>query len=152
MINTYSCISVCQRYVLKANHNTLSLYAMNEIVVFQCVKDTFWKQITTAALKFIFLLRCISVCQRYVLKANHNGQHTCIKFFRVVFQCVKDTFWKQITTVTKMLFNFKMLYFSVSKIRFESKSQPAQCFVVFRIVVFQCVKDTFWKQITTAQH
>ena len=120
--------------------------------VYQCVKDTIWKQITTSCklltkklMVFISVskiqfesksqhlctgvdscYRCLSVCQRYNLKANHNG----VQYYKFnnkgVYQCVKDTIWKQITTFTTVDIYANLVFISVSKIQFESKSQHVQ--------------------------
>ena len=171
------------------------------MVVFQYVKDTIWKQITTAwllsfsmiwlffntskiqfesksqQLYYFYIMKrgCFSIRQRYNLKANHNQRRITMPLAFVVFQYVKDTIWKQITTlITNANLRFR-LFFNTSKIQFESKSQPSDYFVLsfcgcFSIrqrynlkanhnntsfgkappfVVFQYVKDTIWKQITT---
>ena len=196
-----SCFSIRQRYNLKANHNRLTAVVFNDLVVFQYVKDTIWKQITTPpaiwrAFKALFFntskiqfesksqLRwtdkntksgCFSIRQRYNLKANHNCRFTICIASSVVFQYVKDTIWKQITTTTRVWPNCIKLFFNTSKIQFESKSQPClvhrersvRCFSIRQrynlkanhnrkamplkqsLVVFQYVKDTIWKQITT---
>ena len=196
------CFSIRQRYNLKANHNMTKASNAFSIVVFQYVKDTIWKQITTlfSAENFAFLLffntskiqfesksqlkslrcqgyiGCFSIRQRYNLKANHNLQSILISLHHVVFQYVKDTIWKQITTCTEVVLFFYKLFFNTSKIQFESKSQQlrhrlrtgCRCFSIrqrynlkanhnYRLpetawysVVFQYVKDTIWKQITTS--
>ena len=123
-ISDRRCLSVCQRYNLKANHNDFDLTKMVCRGVYQCVKDTIWKQITTEWVvtllgEVVFIsvskiqfesksqpfhcsiksaYRCLSVCQRYNLKANHNIMNHARKCSIGVYQCVKDTIWKQITT------------------------------------------------------
>ena len=64
-----------------------------------------------------------SICQRYALKANHNRH-------RSQSGTVRDVF-------------------NMSKIRFESKSQPHLPRREAAWRCFQYVKDTLWKQITT---
>ena len=119
------CLSIRQRYILKANHNCKSVLSEPIVGVYQYVKDTFWKQITTKQahlpqLTQVFintskihfesksqpssclpslLLRCLSIRQRYILKANHNRPITNVCRSHGVYQYVKDTFWKQITTM-----------------------------------------------------
>ena len=145
------CLSVCQRYNLKANHNWWLFLIVSKSGVYQCVKDTIWKQITTeraghGTLKLVFISvskiqfesksqpcrearpeirRCLSVCQRYNLKANHNSANKGPGSVNGVYQCVKDTIWKQITTTTLQSFPLRMVFISVSKIQFESKSQQS---------------------------
>ena len=195
------CLSVCQRYNLKANHNGVGAAVEAYKGVYQCVKDTIWKQITTleclkvaqlevfiSVSKIQFesksqpdspltptISRCLSVCQRYNLKANHNASEPVIAAMVGVYQCVKDTIWKQITTGSWSSHPRKVVFISVSKIQFESKSQLILiydyqllgCLSVCQRYnlkanhnhvdkshpmltgVYQCVKDTIWKQITT---
>ena len=69
------------------------------------------------------MVRCLSVCQRYNLKANHNSTATSSRFKSGVYQCVKDTIWKQITTRRNAGTFNERVFISVSKIQFESKSQ-----------------------------
>ena len=198
---SWSCFSIRQRYNLKANHNTKNRVMKKKNVVFQYVKDTIWKQITTICVwrssKFRLFFNtskiqfesksqppslhphlkncCFSIRQRYNLKANHNYRKKVLDFGLVVFQYVKDTIWKQITTKNVLRVTKIMLFFNTSKIQFESKSQPwmlglgqySSCFSIRQRynlkanhnapaaitacgqVVFQYVKDTIWKQITT---
>ena len=199
----YGCLSVCQRYNLKANHNRNNDCDKWALGVYQCVKDTIWKQITTLAclialacwvfisvskIQFesksqlvpkpkYFCEWCLSVCQRYNLKANHNNSRIVSVKTSGVYQCVKDTIWKQITTKVWSNNQSLMVFISVSKIQFESKSQhslPIKKFTVRCLSVcqrynlkanhnswllweikdsgvYQCVKDTIWKQITTQE-
>ena len=144
-----SCLSVCQRYIFFANHNKRLIGCSDSYVVYQCVKDTFFLRITTrnsdlrnCNLLFIsvskihffcesqpqltsseFAVRCLSVCQRYIFFANHNYKRFAGASVRVVYQCVKDTFFLRITT-----FKFESqpeyeLFISVSKIHFFCESQ-----------------------------
>ena len=71
----------------------------------------------------VIMRGCLSIRQRYFLKANHNIA-TREQFRSTdVYQYVKDTFWKQITT-WKIVFNSKLqMFINTSKILFESKSQ-----------------------------
>ena len=143
---------MCQRYNLKANHNSNWIGCLSINGVYQCVKDTIWKQITTVlwirsrSLQVFISVskiqfesksqhiagliqdgaRCLSVCQRYNLKANHNGVEKGGSTFFGVYQCVKDTIWKQITTKTLASNEALSVFISVSKIQFESKSQHAR--------------------------
>ena len=91
---------------------------------------------------------CLSIRQRYFLKANHNyypmsftdfmifintskilfesksqPERPALSDFIDVYQYVKDTFWKQITTLSFALYFLKMMFINTSKILFESKSQ-----------------------------
>ena len=130
------CLSVCQRYNLKANHNTYLLAWIPVIGVYQCVKDTIWKQITTIISMQKWKTWCLSVCQRYNLKANHNEDCVFMNVAIGVYQCVKDTIWKQITTGYRCISVFSTVFISVSKIQFESKSQRVQ---IWALVVMRCL-------------
>src|SRR6218665_3888137 len=68
--------------------------------------------------------RCFSIRQRYNLKANHNNRCRNSQIDMVVFQYVKDTIGKQITTTPVTGSRRRQLFFNTSKIQFESKSQP----------------------------
>ena len=126
---TACCFLFCQRYILKANHNIYCIIVLLLYVVFSFVKDTFWKQITTSqhlpwrllllfsllskihfeskSQRFLLINKsttcCFLFCQRYILKANHNLQFAYMNHLCVVFSFVKDTFWKQITTIIEVL-------------------------------------------------
>jgi len=88
---------LCQRYNLKANHNSFCLFKIKGFVVLSMskiqsesksqlppicivsaascviyVKDTIWKQITTKKLDGSASDLLCYLCQRYNLKANHN--------------------------------------------------------------------------------
>ena len=195
------CLSIRQRYILKANHNVRDNVADKLKGVYQYVKDTFWKQITTVnvnigSFDWVFintskihfesksqpvgciaqsLERCLSIRQRYILKANHNCKQIYQLIYIGVYQYVKDTFWKQITTRLHGCNKFQLVFINTSKIHFESKSQPDEGLIpeTLRCLsirqryilkanhnadakseinsggVYQYVKDTFWKQITT---
>ena len=143
------CLSIRQRYNLKAIHNIANIVIVASNVVYQYVKDTIWKQFTTYLfclniLQTLFintskiqfesnsqrpfidtyiLLCCLSIRQRYNLKAIHNPQPPIVKPSLVVYQYVKDTIWKQFTTCILCLFWKKRLFINTSKIQFESNSQ-----------------------------
>ena len=89
----------------------------------QYVKDTIWKQFTTADWWLSYGQLLWPICQRYNLKAIHNVTKTTKKRF-----CV----------VTNM-----------SKIQSESNSQPFPFFNSNSPRCDQYVKDTIWKQFTT---
>ena len=119
------CLSWCQRYELKANHNLNSTKKSTCLVVYRDVKDTNWKRITTKVLWLRYsvqlfivmskiriesesqriialptvIISCLSWCQRYELKANHNVSSRTAWELPVVYRDVKDTNWKRITTI-----------------------------------------------------
>jgi len=139
---------ICQRYNLKAIHNTLFRLLRSLLVVTnmskiqsesnsqlisklwqkakrcdQYVKDTIWKQFTTARAHTPERIVLWPICQRYNLKAIHNDLHILSKYTAVVT--------------------------NMSKIQSESNSQ--QCFR-YNSTICSCdqyVKDTIWKQFTT---
>ena len=139
---------LCQRYNLKAIHNSLFLRFYKILVVvsmskiqsesnsqhstlyqtesMRCgfyVKDTIWKQFTT---QFFFSDKngqLWFLCQRYNLKAIHNY------------------LWANFTSSEVVV--------SMSKIQSESNSQPIK---ITGLTATGCgfyVKDTIWKQFTT---
>ena len=93
------CLSVCQRYNLKANHNVFGDGKKHNRVFISVSKIQFESKSQLVENVAENVAGCLSVCQRYNLKANHNS----IKIFTTgsigVYQCVKDTIWKQITTL-----------------------------------------------------
>ena len=129
--DTCKCLSVLQRYNLKANHNTTPLLKTSFGSVYQFFKDTIWKQITTSCIFWIVSTEvfissskiqsesksqllidiatgereCLSVLQRYNLKANHNSGNIVFEESFSVYQFFKDTIWKQITTYNQQLKN-----------------------------------------------
>ncbi len=92
---------------------------------------------------------CLSIRQRYNLKAIHNYSLFRIEWIEVVYQYVKDTIWKQFTTASLWAFSIVMLFINTSKIQFESNSQLIASSSISKAVVYQYVKDTIWKQFTT---
>ena len=142
---------ICQRYNLKAIHNLEMTQKMQHSVVTnmskiqfesnsqpgamqwncskccdQYVKDTIWKQFTTWRLLVGHSLLLWPICQRYNLKAIHNS---------------KLIHWGKHPVVTNM-----------SKIQFESNSQPITSRQIAGARCDQYVKDTIWKQFTTPTH
>ncbi len=109
------------------------------------------------------------------LKANHNKPTAARLWWLVVYQCQRYNFWKQITTITDSVGNRQRLFINVKDTIFESKSQPINPFtkiypcclsmskiqflkanhnstfqlLLEQLVVYQCQRYNFWKQITT---
>ena len=141
---------ICQRYALKAIHN-----------------------MRPKRLAFMWLF---PICQRYALKAIHNGFKSKRKIVLVVSNMSKIRFesnsQQKRTTCTEILVvsNMSKIRFesnsqhqaartvtvrvvsNMSKIRFESNSQHMKCRMTSQRSCFQYVKDTLWKQFTTARH
>ena len=88
------------------------------------VKDTIWKQFTTQGYITVQMNWLWSVCQRYNLKAIHNGQATKVRSVTVVI--------------------------GMSKIQSESNSQHGYSINNYNSCCDRYVKDTIWKQFTTA--
>ena len=95
---------LCQRYNLKANHNVMRKASASNcpvdpmskiqpesksqrrnkewVLLLSCgsyVKDTTWKQITTDVNAPVTSFPLWILCQRYNLKANHNGVGTTVE-------------------------------------------------------------------------
>ena len=145
----YGCGFLCQRYNLKAIHNSSSRCLSGIVAVVSYVKDTIWKQFTTKAtaitdidelwfpmskiqsesnsqltpLMGITPTGCGFLCQRYNLKAIHNKNGKMHFFKNAVVSYVKDTIWKQFTTFSFRATGWNMLWFPMSKIQSESNSQ-----------------------------
>ena len=101
-----------------------ALTSADLLSVYQFFKDTIWKQITTNSRRAFNIRQCLSVLQRYNLKANHNRVRTICKKWKSVYQFFKDTIWKQITTGSVLMLYVIKVFISSSKIQSESKSQP----------------------------
>ncbi len=145
------------------------------IVVYQCQRYNFWKQITTKRSCHIFIYCCLSMSKIQFLKANHNFAHYGHVSLFVVYQCQRYNFWKQITTILSKFRTIIQLFINVKDTIFESKSQlkinsgiaNGCCLSMSKIqflkanhnplildfrvgqVVYQCQRYNFWKQITT---
>ena len=89
----------------------------------QYVKDTIWKQFTTITINVKGLPKLWPICQRYNLKAIHNG-------------CLLQELRHIVVT-------------NMSKIQFESNSQLFGSCQNRNFGCDQYVKDTIWKQFTT---
>ena len=142
---------------MKANHNLFNIWFIFVVVVYQYVKDTKWKQITTLCellpllwrlfinmskiqnesksqhliAVYLWLICCLSICQRYKMKANHNLLFDVVTCPQVVYQYVKDTKWKQITTVLAWFSIYNKLFINMSKIQNESKSQQSLVAILY---------------------
>ena len=171
----FSCGFLCQRYNLKAIHNTKDGRATYIRAVVSYVKDTIWKQFTTQICtnltspelwfpmskiqsesnsqqpepSVFTYQRCGFLCQRYNLKAIHNENTRRIRNRAAVVSYVKDTIWKQFTTIVKANIKDQQLWFPMSKIQSESNSQQDLTIPFLTRAVVSYVKDTIWKQFTT---
>ena len=89
----------------------------------QYVKDTIRKQFTTISKSMKYIIKLCSICQRYNSKAIHN--------FRL------------------LQVRLELVVFNMSKIQFESNSQPVNADEAIAKSCVQYVKDTIRKQFTT---
>ena len=119
-----SCVFLCQRYNLKANHNHLVLLVVFNMLCVSMSKIQSESKSQHTGTSTVQGNCCVFLCQRYNLKANHNTEVPAIKIAIVVCFYVKDTIWKQITTYPCLSVIDHWLCVSMSKIQSESKSQP----------------------------
>jgi len=192
----------CVQYVKDTKwkqFTTISVCISLEEYCVQYVKDTKWKQFTTQPLPSINARQLCSIRQRYKMKAIHNQLCKVVKKEPTVFntskiqnesnsqhifkwtigfpycvQYVKDTKWKQFTTVDHIAYHQSQLcsirqrykmkaihntspysaamlstVFNTSKIQNESNSQLTSNNSATLPDCVQYVKDTKWKQFTT---
>ena len=194
----------CDQYVkdtIWKQFTTRRYYIWRQEGCDQYVKDTIWKQFTTEVAKMYQRGTLWPICQRYNLKAIHNDDNPTSVHWQVVTnmskiqsesnsqpliyiyispiccdQYVKDTIWKQFTTLPEFptngnalwpicqRYNLKAIHnarkyraklwqvvTNMSKIQSESNSQrisrAGSCF----LCCDQYVKDTIWKQFTTGK-
>ena len=168
-----SCLSWCQRYELKANHNHIGRAVIPQLLFIVMSKIRIESESQLIMLQMYKNTCCLSWCQRYELKANHNISFRNRLEMNVVYRDVKDTNWKRITTKKVNDFSLLLLFIVMSKIRIESESQHLQtsfCWNVsclswcqryelkanhnmlfssefLLLVVCRDVKDTNWKRI-----
>ena len=191
--------SVCQRYNLKAIHNVSPLRGSPNDVVIGMSKIQSESNSQHLITELYTKGRLWSVCQRYNLKAIHNGYNgRCINGYVVIGMSkiqsesnsqpisnwwiiakgcdryVKDTIWKQFTTLDRNRFakgslwsvcqryNLKAIHnglqgqqktssvvIGMSKIQSESNSQQETKVALKDLGCDRYVKDTIWKQFTT---
>ena len=115
--------SVCQRYNLKAIHNTLQICARKIWVVIGMSKIQSESNSQPTAPTVKGAISLWSVCQRYNLKAIHN------------YSCPTP--------------NSSGVVIGMSKIQSESNSQRSGIYCISRKSCDRYVKDTIWKQFTT---
>ncbi len=118
------CLSVLQRYILKAIYNWIS--NVNDSIQLFISSSKIHSESYLQRLKSqpSFATSCLSVLQRYILKAIYNRNDKLWKNIIVVYQFFKDTFWKLFTTGFKARFYLCGLFISSSKIHSESYLQP----------------------------
>ena len=114
------------------------------------VKDTFWKQFTTAA----FYSRCTAmlcpICQRYILKAIHNiSEHANKK--KTVVPDMSKIHSESNSQLDNEDIDQNRVVPDMSKIHSESNSQREFHPHFHFLGCARYVKDTFWKQFTTVE-
>ena len=138
---------ICQRYALKAIHNHFLINKQDAIDVsnmskirfesnsqqatevnekrgrcFQYVKDTLWKQFTTTSRLCLSQARMFPICQRYALKAIHNKLTIINRIFQDVSNMSKIRFESNSQPPRYAEYKYSDVS-NMSKIRFESNSQ-----------------------------
>ena len=95
-------VKSCDQYVKDTIWKQFTTEASMLIECWSCdqyVKDTIWKQFTTHLSCKANLPGLWPICQRYNLKAIHNSPLHCQSNPAGCDQYVKDTIWKQFTTL-----------------------------------------------------
>ena len=143
------CLRYCKSTIFQANHNVLSAWLSNHLVVCDTAKVRFFKQITTddrSCLDLVWLFAilqkydfssksqpwfdlvlgyhsCLRYCKSTIFQANHNVFPRNIILYAVVCDTAKVRFFKQITTAGNVNL-FRLLLFAIlQKYDFSSKSQ-----------------------------
>jgi len=165
---------ICQRYNLKAIHNTPSLMNRQSLVVTNMSKiqsesnsqpgvlgihqvPGLWPICQRYNLKAIhnkitseyYLNELWPICQRYNLKAIHNSLKMWQRLANVVTNMSKIQSESNSQHINESLITFKVVT-NMSKIQSESNSQLNNLAVFRRYCCDQYVKDTIWKQFTTS--
>ncbi len=115
--NTQGCLSICQRQILKANHNRLESVLVEFGLFINMSKIDFESKSQLFRVQGQIPSCCLSICQRQILKANHNSKSIAVEVV--------------------------VLFINMSKIDFESKSQHLEHNDKTNFVVYQYVKDRF---------
>ncbi len=170
-----SCLSMSKIQFLKANHNQLLQEVYSKVVVYQCQRYNFWKQITTTATLLLINQTLFINVKDTIFESKSQRLPLSALVVLVVYQCQRYNFWKQITTSLRHSHLPPLLFINVKDTIFESKSQPwvgatdsvPSCLSMSKIqflkanhnlftnsttfdyVVYQCQRYNFWKQITT---
>ena len=143
------CLRYCKSTIFQANHNSISNLHSALHVVCDTAKVRFFKQITTlnsacTAYKLLFailqkydfssksqlltklairVLCCLRYCKSTIFQANHNCFTLYVHYVCVVCDTAKVRFFKQITTLDKLLSITMRLFAILQKYDFSSKSQ-----------------------------
>ena len=110
-------------------------------------KIQFWKQFTTTTCTFYPQACCIRYVKDTILKAIYNSKAPHGRPSPAVFDMSKIQFWKQFTTVRKVLQGQRWLYSICQRYNFESNLQHSNTAVVSYCCCIRYVKDTILKAI-----
>ena len=125
------CLRYCKSTIFQANHNWYSLVRRLLFVVCDTAKVRFFKQITTSSSTIGSLARLFAILQKYdfssksqpilhccscapgclryfkstIFQANHNNETCVFLALMVVCDTAKVRFFKQITTIMRLLRN-----------------------------------------------
>ena len=168
-------LSMFKEPILKANHNVSTAFYYVFESIYQCSKNQFWKQITTAFCCFLCSFLVFINVQRTNFESKSQLRwNTCIRIVSI-YQCSKNQFWKQITTNLVYGNGAAKVFINVQRTNFESKSQLVRLVMlklmeylsmfkepilkanhnslalrgILGLSIYQCSKNQFWKQITT---
>ena len=80
------CLSISQRYILKANHNLIRMETIQAKVFINKSKIHFESKSQHKQSGLADQTRCLSISQRYILKANHNTYNSIVDLNKGVYQ------------------------------------------------------------------
>ena len=125
-ISPQTLYSICQRYNFESNLQPNHSICGANLAVFDMSKIQFWKQFTTIKPYKATLQGCIRYVKDTILKAIYNYAHLIVSRFLAVFDMSKIQFWKQFTTVRKVLQGQRWLYSICQRYNFESNLQQKE--------------------------
>ena len=120
------CIRYVKDTILKAIYNTPALTRKRASAVFDMSKIQFWKQFTTFYDDGYIDTCCIRYVKDTILKAIYNIFLYLNLITLAVFDMSKIQFWKQFTTVRKVLQGQRWLYSICQRYNFESNLQQKE--------------------------
>ena len=168
--------AILQKYDFSSKSQLLLSPNLNILVVCDTAKVRFFKQITTSKCEEILntvlfailqkydfssksqrfctwglqIRGCLRYCKSTIFQANHNLSLLAAVSFPVVCDTAKVRFFKQITTLRKLVWIILRLFAILQKYDFSSKSQHRGQFTEILWVVCDTAKVRFFKQITTS--
>ena len=115
--------AILQKYDFSSKSQHYLASGAFSVVVCDTAKVRFFKQITTRAVRPSKACGCLRYCKSTIFQANHNRQLLEQNEIKVVCDTAKVRFFKQITTLDKMLSISMRLFAILQKYDFSSKSQ-----------------------------